>query len=82
VETKKPGWLALITLGLLTLPLLYVGAYFALVRPIPPRPAIFAPPRPNTPGYPAAIHSAAVWVFHPIHLADRKLRPKVWGPDW
>ena len=75
----RKGWLLVAGFGVLTLLLgMYVGAYFALVKAVPPRPAIFAPPRPTMPGYPDAIHGAGVWLFHPIHLIDRKLRPGVW----
>jgi hypothetical protein len=73
------GWWALAGIGVPTLLLaMYVGAYFALVKAVPPKPAIFAPPRPTVPGYPDAIHSAGVWLFQPIHLIDRALRPEVW----
>ena len=73
------GWWALAGIGVPTLLLaLYVGAYYALVRPIPPRPAFLAPPRPVTPAYPDAINGPAVWLFHPVHWVDQKLRPHVW----
>jgi hypothetical protein len=56
---------------------LYVGAYYALVRPALHDPGFG--PLAMAPRYPSAIHRHAKPLFNPIHRIDRKVRPKTWA---
>ena len=87
---KKRGWwmlVGMVCVSILLLPGGYVGAYYALVTPLPPGWRIWNPVYGGgtEPFYGPVSWTgfdAAVWrLFLPIHWVDRKLRPKLWdGP--
>lgn len=63
----------------LLLPVLYVGAYFALVKPMGQNW--------EDPFYDAGLDyrwggKTAAAIFWPIEQADRQLRPGYWEPGW
>ena len=76
------GWTAA-GFGVLTLLVLYVGAYYALVQPMPVLTAyISQPPEEMIDTYgPAScwrFHSVTRPLFWPIHRIDQMIRPGTW----
>jgi len=82
-QNRGWGWGALTGFGVLTLLVLYVGAYYATVRPVRQVApgswywAVDMAPR-YGPNSWEQFHSAAQPIFWPINQLDRKLRPEFW----
>jgi hypothetical protein len=77
MDQKRTG-LAWLTVALLLLPALYVGSYWALVRPL----AVLIPV-PGDPGNYDVRHYArggavAETLYWPLEQVDRRLRPAAW----
>ena len=84
MEGKRArGWWALLGFGVLTLLGLYVGAYYATVRPVPHVApgawhwAVDMAPRYGPDSW-EQFHSAAKPFFWPINQVDRTIRPEFW----
>jgi hypothetical protein len=86
-SSRKPGFVLPVAVTLAVLLGLYVGAYYAMVRPLGPVP-FYSIGDPNDPRWynetaPGIVHGPHLgWMrfFSPIHWLDRRLRPHVWEP--
>jgi len=82
---RTRGWYALaavVAASLVLLLVVYSTAYFLMVTPGPgtPRtgPIVEGSTDERFAVYPARIHTAASWLFAPIHKVDLRLRPNTW----
>lgn len=83
-EPGKPGFVLPVIVTLAVILGVYVGAYYALVKPAE---AMFGIGTVEIPPDYAAIESLSIpweWparLFAPVHWVDVRLRPKVWRLD-
>lgn len=86
ISRKKPGVAFWATVALVVVPLLYVGAYFAMVRPVGQECfggiryvpcAYWGPFGEEVSG---KMRDDLIWFFQPALRADRRIRPAVWPP--
>ena len=76
IEKKRGrGWLVLT--GSIAL-VLYAGAYYAMVRPVPSGGDLIDVYGPQP--YSWEVQRLAIRIFGPIHQVDRRLRPRYWNP--